>query len=516
MRWPAILALTAAVAALAVADWAARAADEDPPPAVAVGAYSGYSAAGGETWFCVGGVGGVGGPRQQVSILNTSGSELRGMVRLFPAVPLGGRSQPWPAARVEVVVAPYAQLDIDPAATVMQLSPDLASFAELFVAAEVRLDGAGGVVAHDVAVAGAGDAGACLSAASPEWHFAAASTRRDAQARLALLNPFSDDAVADIGFATDDGRREPVAYQGVVVPAGTLLILDLGSEVTRRPQVAFSVVARSGNLLASALQTFNGELGLSGVSLRVGSPRPREQWLFPLGVAGAEAGAANSFVVYNPDAAEARVDVAVEVDAALGARGVPPFELTVPPGQRVEVTFFPPLAGGAHPVSGVDVVAATSRVPPRERYWVSVRSFNGVAVVAERLRTVEAPAQGDVSLLAGRAVGARRGVFMLAGAASGRHAVSIVNPSLETISRLSLEALTGSGWTALAGFRDVEIRPRQRLLLDLSNSLPPGAFALRFSATEPLVATHARPGGAGALGAVPELESMSELERLLF
>ena len=243
MRWPAILALTASVAALAVADWAARAADEDPPPAVAVGAYSGYSAAGGETWFCVGGVGGAGGARQQVSILNTSGSELRGMVRLFPAVPLGGRSQPWPAARVEVVVAPYAQLDIDPAATVMQLSPDLASFAELFVAAEVRLDGAGGVVAHDVAVAGAGDAAACLSAASPEWHFAAASTRRDAQARLALLNPFSDDAVADIGFATDDGRREPVAYQGVVVPAGTLLILDLGSEVTRRPQVAFSVVA---------------------------------------------------------------------------------------------------------------------------------------------------------------------------------------------------------------------------------------------------------------------------------
>ena len=516
MRRPAILALMAAVAALAVADWAARAAADDPPPAVAAGTYSGYSAAGGETWFCVGGLGGAGGSRQQVSILNTSGSELRGMVRLFPAVPLGGRSQPWPAARVELVVAPYAQLDIDPAATVMQLSPELASFAELFVAAEVRLDGAGGVVMHDVAMAGAGDAGACLTAASPEWHFAAASTRRDAQVRLSLLNPFSDDAVADIGFATDEGRREPVAYQGVVVPAGTLLILDLGSEVTRRPQVAFSVVARSGNLLASALQTFNGDLGLSGVSLRAGSPRPREQWLFPLGVAGAEAGAANSFVVYNPDAAEARVDVAVELDAALQARGVPPFELTVPPGQRVEVTFFPPLTGGAHPVSGVDVVAATSRVPLSERYWVSVRSFNGVAVVAERLRTVEADPQGEVSLLGGRAVGARRGVFMLGGAGSGRHVVSIVNPSLETISRLSLEALTGSGWVALGGFDDVEIRPRQRLLLDLSNSLPPGASALRFSASEPLVASHARPGGSGALGAVPESESVSELEQLLF
>lgn len=516
MRWPAILALMAATAALAVSDWAARAAADDPPPAVPAGTYSGYSAAGGETWFCVGGVGGAGGSRQQVSVLNTSGTELRGTVRLFPAVPLGGMSQQWPAARAELVVAPYARLDIDPAATVVQVSPELASFPEVFVAAEVRLDRAGGVVIQDVAVAGATDAGPCPTAASPEWHFAAASTRRDAQARLSLLNPFSDDAVVDIGFATDDGRRDPVAYQGVVVPAGTLLVLDLGSEVTRRQQIAFSVVARTGNLLASVLQTFDGDLGISGVSVRAGSPRPREQWLFPLGVAGAESGAANSFVVYNPDAAEARVDVAVELDAALQARGVPPFELTVPPGQRVEVTFFPLPTGQAHPVSGVDVAAATSRVPPSERYWVSARSFNGVPVVAERLRTVEAGAQGEVSLLPGRAVGARRATFMLGGAASGRHAVSIVNPSLETISRLSLEALTGSGWVALAEFGDVEVRPRQRLLLDLSNSLPPGASALRFSASEPLVASHARPRGAGALGAVPESESISELEQLLF
>ena len=522
MRWPAILALMAAVAALAVTDWAARAAAEDPPPAVADGAHWGYSAAGGETWFCVGGLGGAGGSRQQVSILNTSGSELRGVARLFPAVPLGGRSQQWPATRVDIVLAPYARVDIDPAATVMQLIPELASFPELFVAAEVRLDTAGGVVSQEVADSGGGGAGACPTAASPEWHFATASTRRDAQVRLSLLNPFSDDAVVDITLATDEGRREPVAYQGVVVPASALVVLDLGNEVTRRQQVAFSVVARRGNLLAAALQTFNGDLGLSGVSLRAGSPRPQEQWLFPLGVAGADAGAANSFVVYNPDTVEARVDLAVELDAALQARGVPPFELTVPPGQRVEVTFFPPPAGAAHPVSGVDVVAGTARVPPSERYWVSVRSFNGVAVVAERLRTVEAEQQeeaeqpDEVSILAGRAAGARRGVFLLGGAAEGRHAVSIVNPSLETISRLSLEALTDRGWALLDGFADLEIRPRGRLLLDLSNHLPPEASALRFSASEPLVASHARAGGAGALGAVPELESVSELEQLLF
>ena len=516
MRWPAILALTAAVVALAVSDWAARGATEDHPPAVPAGVHWGYSAAGGETWFCVGGVGGAGGYRQQVSILNTSGSELRGEARLFPAVPLGGRSQQWPATRVDIAVAPYGRVDIDPAATVLQLSPELASFSEVFVAAEVRLDGAGGVVTQAVAGAGGGDAGACVTAASPEWHVAAVSTRRDARARLSLLNPFSDDAVVDITFATDEGRRDPVAYQGVVVPAGALLVLDLGSEVARRSQVALSAVARSGNLLASVLQTFNGDLGLSGTSLRTASPRPQEQWLFPLGVAGAAAGAANSFVVHNPGGAEARVDLAVEVDAALQARGVPPFELTVPPGQRVEVTFFPPLAGKAHPVSGVDVVVATTRVPPSERYWVSVRSFNGVPVVAERLRTIELGGQDEVSILAGRVAGARRGVVVPEGIGGDPHVVSIVNPSLETISRLSLEALTANGWVSLERFTDVEIRPRQRLLLDLADHLPPGSRELRYVATEPLVVSHARPGGAGALGAVPELESVSELEQLIF
>ena len=516
MRWPAILALMAAVAALAVTDWAARGAADDPPQAVGEAAHWGYSSVGGESWFCAGGVSGVDGTRQQVSIVNTSGSELRGAARLFAAVPLGGQSQQWPAARVDVVVGPYGRVDFDPAATVMQVAPELSSFAEVFVAAEVRLDGAGGVVMQGAFDAGATDGGACLTATSPEWHFAVASTRRDARVRLSLLNPFSDDAVADLTFATDDGRREPVRYQGVVVPAGSLVVLDIGSEVTRRQQVSFSVVARSGNLLASSLQTFNGDLGLAGVSLRAGSPRPEEQWLFPLGAAGASTGAANSFVVYNPNASEARVDLAVEVDASLQARGVPPFELTVPAGGRVEVTFLPPLAGAAHPVSGVDVVAATSRVPPSEKYWVSVRSFNGVAIVAERLRTFEAGEQSEVSILAGRAAGARRGVFLLGREESDRHSVSLVNPSLETISSVSLEALTASGWVLLDGLTDVEIRPRQRLLADLANRLPEGASALRFSASRPLVASHALTGGGGALGAVPELESLSELEQLLF
>ncbi len=516
MRWPAIIALAAALAALAVADGQARDEADAVPPADVAMVRSGYSGAGGGSWFCVGGVGGAGRSRQDLVIVNTAGHELRGAVRFFPAVPLGGQSQQWPATRVDVVVGPYARLAIDPAATVAQVAAELVNFAEVFVAAEVRLDGAGGLVMQEVDLDGASDISPCATSASPAWYFATSSTRRDARVRLSLLNPFSDDAVVDLTFITDEGRREPVAYQGLVVPANALAVLDLGSEVTRRQQVSFSVVARSGNLLAAALQSFNGDLGLSGVSLRTGAPQAADQWLFPLGVAGADAGAANSFVVYNPGTAEARVDLAVELDASLGARGVPPFELTVPPGQRIEVAFFPPLTGKAHPLSGVSVLQATTRVLPSERYWVSVRSFNGVAVVVERLRTAEAAEPVEVSILGGRTAGATRGVLPLTGTGSRPSIVALVNPSLETISRLSLEVLSGIGWVPLQGLQDLEIRPRQRLLLDVSARLGPDTLALRFEASEPLVASYAGPAGIRAVEAIPELETLSELELLLF
>ncbi len=551
MRWPAIIALAVAVAALAVANWSARGTSEESPavtseyrlgtapewwpraaseesPAVTADPISAaYSSIQGDTWFCAGGVGGTGGSRQQVAILNTSDDELRGTVRLFPAVPLGGWSQQWPSSTVEVVVEPATRLDFDPLATAIQLAPELAGFAEVFVAAEVRLHTPGGIVAHEVATPAGGDASLCITTASPEWHFAAASTRRDARARLSLLNPFSDDAVVDLSFAADDGARQPVAYQGVVVPANALVVLDLGSEVTRRQQVAFSVLARNGNVLASILQSFNGELGLSGVSLRAGVPTGAEQWLFPLGTAGASSGAVNSFVVYNPGSAEARVDLTVELDATLGARGVPPFELTVPPGRRIEVFFGPPAETGAHPLSGNSVVEAATRVVASERYWVSVRSFNGVPVVSERVLSLEAGnALQEVSILAGRAASARRGTFLLTDAEEdrdqpaldhvARNLVAIVNPSLETISSVSLQALTGAGWGSLDELSDVEIRPRQRLLLDLSNRLPSDSLLLHFSASEPLVVSGARAGGVGALEAVPELESVAQLDRLLF
>ena len=76
--------------------------------------------------------------------------------------------------------------------------------------------------------------------------------------------------------------------------------------------------------------------------------------------------------------------------------------------------------------------------------------------------------------------------------------------------------LTGRGWGPLEGFEDLEIRPRQRLLLDLGGRIPADTLALRFDASEPLVASYAGPAGVGAMEIVPELEGLAALELLLF
>ncbi len=519
MRWPAILALAVAVAALVVADRLAPEADPPAPAPIAGVARAGYAAAGEqpETWFCAGAAGGAGGSRQEVVVVNTTARELRGSMRLFPAVPLGGQSQQWPAARVDVAVGAYSRLAVDPVATVAQAAPDLAVFAEVFVAAEILLDAAGGVVLQSSAVEGEADLSPCTTATSPVWHFASMSTRRDARVRLSLLNPFTDDAVVDLVFVTDDGRREPVAYQGLVVPANALTVLDLGAEVTRRDQASFSVTARSGNVVAARLQTFNGDLGIAGVVLEAGSPRAGEAWLFPLGVTGADAGATNSFVLYNPGAAEARVDVAAELDASLRSRGLPPFEFTIPAGQRVELTFRGSGSpdGAAHPSSATYAVDAATRLISSEKYWVSVRSFNGAGVVAERLRTAPADSVAPgVSAIAGRAEASRRGLLVWPTETETPGSVAIVNPSLETISRVTIEVLAAGGWQPLAGLGELEIRPRQRLLADVA--LDATALALRFSASEPVAASYARAGRPGAVEAIVERETVVEVDTLVF
>ena len=67
---------------------------------------------------------------------------------------------------------------------------------------------------------------------------------------VSLLNPYPTDAVVDLSFTTDQGVEQPQGFQGLVVPPGGLLTVNLGDHLRRRQAIATTVTARSGRLVA--------------------------------------------------------------------------------------------------------------------------------------------------------------------------------------------------------------------------------------------------------------------------
>src|SRR5205085_4719600 len=103
----------------------------------------------------------------------------------------------------------------------------------------------------------------------------------------ALYNPFPDDAIVDMAFSTEQGRDAPSAFQGVVVPANSVVPVDIGSHVRRRAHVSAAIHARRGRIVVEQLQVHNGD-GRKGVGLMLGAPRTATSFVFPDGIAGSD------------------------------------------------------------------------------------------------------------------------------------------------------------------------------------------------------------------------------------
>ncbi len=286
---------------------------------------------------------------------------------------------------------------------------------EIFVSVLVELDRPGASVIQVLLDGSGRSMSACAEAAASQWHFPTGTTTSDAHLVLGLFNPFPDSAVVDVEFTTEEGRRSPTAYSGLIVAPNSALYLDVGSQAPRWSQLSTSVVARSGQLVAGKVQVFDGTRGLQGVSLGLGAPELRQQWVFP---AGAGAGEATAYVIYNPGTENARV----ELDFRLDFGSVTPTELLIPAGQQYAVSVNVIADGavggdgagagdgagdagadagddvGADDGAGADAAGGpvlpfylpaqttVAGVVLDERHWAVVRSLSGGGVVAEQLR----------------------------------------------------------------------------------------------------------------------------------
>jgi len=468
-RWPALILVVAMVAGLIALERNAAVDEAAVQPTQGQGPVSAGADASGSTWYCAAGFTTPDATSDHVIVLTNSTDEPAvGTLTLFPAlVDTLGDPITFLPANQPLQVPAGAQRSISLAPLVASLDDQLATNTGSFVAALAEFDGAGVNVEHSVIGTQGSDIGPCATSASTNWWFASGTTTKDVGYQLYLLNPFPDNAVVDITFVTDAGTRSPTAFNGKLVPAQSLTVLQVSPEVAVNAQTTAQVSVVAGRVIAERIQLFENEAGPSGLSLSLGSNRLSEQWFFPAG--RSLPGAAESYLIYNPGETEAEVEFELKPDSADRVGDIAPLQVPVGSRERWIVTVS---GHTTHPVDEIATIDASTMLSPSEPYFASVRSFNGVPVVAERILTRPLGVGGVAAGLGIDAASTDQAMAvpqLLTGAEAAT--LAILNPAGDTISRV--EVLVG-GPEGEESRATVELAPRRRAVYDLLTLVEPG------------------------------------------
>jgi hypothetical protein len=402
-------------------------------------------------WYCPGGSAiDKGIANGAVAIANTGTDELTGNVTLIasdPAVPpvavpvtIGGSS------RAVVTYTDHIQAE--------------------WVSALVELGGGGAVVEHTVSGSLGADVAPCTTKGSSRWYFADGGTTVDAREVLFLFNPFPEDAIVDLSFATDDGRVVPPGLQAVVVPGRGLVAVGVNDHVIRRRAIAASMVARTGRIVVDKVQTYDGSAGRRGLALTPGAASAGDTWQFPEGFIAN--GVVERYQLYNP----ATRDAVVTIELALEQGATEPIEVTVPAQGRATVR-----------------IGEEQGVPAGVPHAAVVRATNDVGIVVERSLDAVRPSErlGLASTMGSR-VTARRWAFA-AGLANDRvdEWVVLFNPGTRP-AEVSFTALAGGQRLAIADLQAVVVEPGRRKGLRLGDFIRRDDLALVIDSTQPVIA----------------------------
>jgi len=482
-RWPALLLVAAMIVGVVVLEQRASPSTDTFESASGQGPQSAAPGASGSTWYCPAGFTTPDGTNDHIVIVTNSTDEAAvGTLTLFPAlVDTLGNPITFPRATQPIEVAAGSQASVSLAPLVSSLDERLGTNTGSFVAAMAEFDGAGVDVEHRVVGAQGTDMGPCATSAATSWWFASGTTTPQVSYQLYLLNPFADDAVVDITFVTDAGTRGPTAFKGKLVPAQSLTLLEVSSEVAVNAQTTAQVTVVSGRVIAERIQLFQNEAGPRGLSLSLGSNRLSEQWFFPAG--RSIPGAGESYLIYNPGEVEAEVEFELKPDSADRLGDIAPRQVPVGSRERWIVT----VSGHAtHPIDEVATIDASTMIEPGEPYFVSIRSFNDVPIVAERVLT--RPLElGGVATGLGIDVASTDQAVAIPAVLDGAEAatLAILNPAGDTISQVDV-FVGGPGGEDLRA--EVELAPRRRGVFDLLTLIEPGDQWIRIQSSTGTVA----------------------------
>ena len=266
------------------------------------------------TWFCPGvPATGEEGTAGDLVLSNSGAAPITGRVTLLAAA---GQSV---TQAVEVPAFGRAVVDAD------------AAIVAPFVAATVELDGGGALVEQRSTHPAGTSVAACTTSPSSTWYLAEGFTADASTEQVVLTNPFDQNVIVDVSFATDEGTREPSQLQGFPVPPRSVQVIDVDAIAARdEPQVAVTVRAqRGGTLLVGRAQLYDGG-GRLGYSMTLASPVLRSQWWFANGQRGA--GFTERYSIFNPGEEPVQVQplylgIASDVQVATDPISVPAGEL---------------------------------------------------------------------------------------------------------------------------------------------------------------------------------------------
>ncbi len=498
VRWPAILILVGALAAMVALDRSDGAAGGVAATAAPlVGSGVGDADALSSVWYCAGGtIVADGFADHELLIGNPTGAAGTAELQVIPVnapnrIDLGTSNVGDPAA--EAVVRPPEAQQLQTVAHVIDLAPR--SVTRVRVA---DIDGVGGeyasvlvesglgglVVEHRVVGSAGASTALCASASSASWHFAAGSTRKGAREVIVVFNPFPGDAIIDVTFSVDGRTRSPEAYEGLVVRAGSLLPIDITAVVTLSDVVSSDIVVRAGRVVVDRLLEFDGTEGPAGLSVAAGSLATAAVWTFP---GWGLDDAASSIVVHNPSPdEEAVVDVefwpAVPTDTV-----IEPVRLTIRPGHS-EVAV---LDGPGAAISAGRTVDGTGRIDGIGGYWIVVRRVRGPDVIAERFVVATADQASASSAAAGVTVAATRHLMVVDRSTTR---VAIAQPATDRIARVVLRVFVDGSVLEAA---PVELPGGGRIVVDLQSiSVPPNSVVV-VESTEPVFVEQGADVGGG-------------------
>ncbi len=298
------------------------------------------------TWFCPGGSGPQGIAELTVQMINGSDEAHTVTVSVLADGP----------AAQEPVMFP---VDIGPRGRVL-IQPSERVPGAQWVGAMVEANGSD-VVVEQILTASQGGVGRspCLTRVTDRWVVSNGATRSAVEQErfvVMLLNPFPDDAVADIELVADVGRD---SIDGLVIPAQRVVAVDVTDEVTVAATVAAFINLVSGRVAASWIQIADGAVAGRGARTAPAVPGASDLWHLP--VAGVGPARRDVVAVSNPSAADV-AEVDLEIMAEDPGVEVSPIEITVRPGRTVLVDLAEQgRLGGIGPFSVV--VRSLAEVP---------------------------------------------------------------------------------------------------------------------------------------------------------